>query len=273
MKPIKLWLATMATLWCSLTASAYDFEVNGIYYNLVSASDLTVEVTSGDNYYSGDVIIPSTINYSGKTMTVTGIGHDTFWGCSGLTSISIPSTITNIATSAFSYCEGTIDIVVESDNTVYDSRNNCNAIIETSSNTLIAGFYNTTIPNSITSIGNNAFEGCYGLTSITIPNSVISIGNNAFWGCSGLTSITIGNSVTNIGYRAFDGCNAIEKLELNCPTIESWFYGKPFVKEVIIGNSVTSIGNSAFAYCSRLTSVTVGDSVTSIGNSAFTNSI
>ena len=206
MKQVKLWLATMATLLCSLTASAYDFEVDGIYYNIISASDLTVEVTRGDNYYSGDVIIPSTINYSDKTMTVIGVGSNAFSSCSalisitipnsvtsiersafsgcyGLISITIPNSVTSIAGGAFSGCYGLINIVVESGNAVYDSRDNCNAIIETNSHTLFVGCKNTAIPNSVTSIAGGAFFDCDGLTNITIPNSVTSISKQAFYHC------------------------------------------------------------------------------------------
>jgi len=99
--------------------------------------------------------------------------------------------------------------VVESGNPRYDSRNNCNAIIETATNTLIAGCKNTTIPNSVTKIGPCAFFGCDGLTSIDIPNSVISIGDNAFAYCTGLTSIVIPNSVTEIGNWAFADCTGL----------------------------------------------------------------
>jgi hypothetical protein len=127
-------------------------------------------------------------------------------------------------------------MVVASENTKYDSRENCNAIIETSSNTLIAGCKSTIIPNSVTSIGEYAFEFCTGLTSIEIPNSVTSIGEWAFAGCYGLTSVTIGNSVTSIGSGAFYHCTGLTS--------------------VTIGNSVTSIGLSAFESCSGLTSIT-----------------
>jgi hypothetical protein len=120
---------------------------------------------------------------------VTSIGGSAFWECFGLTSITIPNSVTSIGDSAFYGCTGLTSIVVENGNSKYDSRNNCNAIIETASNTLIAGCNNSIIPNSVTSIGDFAFYGCSGLTSITIPNSVTSIGNGAFWGCSGLTSI------------------------------------------------------------------------------------
>ncbi len=180
--------------------------------------------------------------------SVTSIGYDAF-SCSGLTSITIPNSVTSIGASAFSCCSSLESIVVEDGNTKYDSRENCNAIIETESNALIKGCKNTVIPNGVTSIGYGAFADCDGLTSITIPNSVASIGNDAFWCCSELTSVTIGNSVTSIGSSAFNSC-----------------YG---LKSVTIGNSVASVGSSAFLYCSGLTSITIPNSVTSIGEQAF----
>ena len=125
-----------------------------------------------------------TIPYS-----VMSIGDDAFMGCSRLTSVTIGSGVTRIGSYAFDGCSGLTSIYVDSNNSVYDSRNNCNAIIETSSNTLILGCKNTVIPNSVTSIGGGAFEGCSGLTSITIPESVTSIGSSAFSDCSRLTSV------------------------------------------------------------------------------------
>ena len=116
--------------------------------------------------------------------SVTSIGDNAFRGCSGLTSIAIPNSVTSIGDYAFRGCSGLTSIIVESGNTKYDSRNNCNAIIETATNTLIAGCKNTEIPNSVTSIGGYAFSYCTGLTSITIPNSVKNIGDYAFRGCN-----------------------------------------------------------------------------------------
>ena len=114
---------------------------------------------------------------------------------------------------------------------------------------LCSGLTSITIPNSVTSIGDDALYGCSGLTSVTIPNSVTTIGICAFSGCFGLTSVTIPNSVTSIGTEAFWGCKGLTS--------------------VTIPNSVTSIGGSAFRYCSGLTSVTIGSGVTSIGEWAF----
>ena len=176
--------------------------------------------------------------------SVTSIGKSAFHGCSGLTSITIPESVTSIGNGAFWGCSGLTSIVVEEGNSTYDSRDNCNAIIETTNNTLIRGYQNTTIPNSVTSIGDRAFSGCSGLTSITIPNSVTSIGEGAFSGCSGLTSITIPNSVTSIGKEAFLGCSGLTSIT--------------------IPNSVTSIGEEAFSGCSGLTSIVVKE-----GNSTY----
>ena len=121
--------------------------------------------------------------------SVTSIGLGAFVDCSGLTSIEIPNSVTSIGDGAFSGCSGLTSIVVEVGNPKYDSRKNCNAIIETESNTLIAGCMNTVIPNSVTSIGLGAFADCSGLTSIEIPNSVTSIGNYAFYSCKNLTDV------------------------------------------------------------------------------------
>ena len=181
--------------------------------------------------------------------SVTSIGERAFDRCSGLASVTIPNSVTSIESFAFSGCSGLTSITVAQGNTKYDSRDNCNAIIESASNKLIAGCKTTIIPNGVTSIGSDAFNGCSGLTSITIPNSVTSIGIDAFSGCTGLTSITIPNSVTSIGERAFYFCSGLTSVN--------------------IPNSVTSIGYRAFERCSGLTSVTIGNGVTSIGQSAF----
>ena len=183
--------------------------------------------------------------------SVTEIGKWAFAYCSSLTSIEIPTSVTSIGGYAFYYCSGLTSIVVEEGNSYYDSRENCNAIIEAASNKLIVGCQNTIIPNSVTSIGDYAFYDCDGLTSIEIPNSVTSIGYRAFECCSNLTSIDIPNSVTEIGYAAFSGCSSLTSIEI--PT------------------SVTEIGEGAFEYCSGLTSIEIPTSVTSIGNNAFCN--
>jgi hypothetical protein len=114
---------------------------------------------------------------------VTSIGSYAFQDCDGLTSVEIPNSVTSIGESAFDYCSSLTSIVVAEDNAIYDSRDNCNAIIETQTNTLIAGCSKTTIPNSVPHIGSATFYNCSDLTSVKIPNSVTSIGNYAFYNC------------------------------------------------------------------------------------------
>ena len=294
-------LLTLSIL-ISIVANAYDFEVGGIYYNKDGKYAI---VTSGDSKYSGDVSIPSTVNYGGMEYSVTCINGGAFRECSGLTSVTIPNSVKSIDTWAFDYCIGLTSIKVESGNPKYDSRNDCNAIIETASNMLVSGCKNTVIPNSVTGIGSHAFYGCSsltsvtipnsvtsigeyafcncsGLTSVTIPNSVTSIGNYAFAGCTGLTSVTIGNSVKSIGDGAFSNCSGLTSIKVesgnttydsrnDCNAIIETASNTLVVgcKNTVIPNSVTRIGDYAFRGCSGLTSVTIPNSVTSIGNWAF----
>ena len=173
-----------------------------------------------------DLVIPDDI---------TEIKNYAFYGCTSVTSVTIPNSVTSIGEEAFYYCSGLTSIVVANGNSVYDSRNNCNAIIETSTNKLIIGCKNTIISDSVTDIGDYAFKSCTGLTSITIPNSVTSIGDYAFYYCTGLTEVNIPNSVTSIGAGAFSNCSGLTKVN--------------------IGNSVTSIGDYAFYDCTNLKTV------------------
>ena len=228
--------------------------------------------------------------------SVTSIGYNAFVLCTGLKSIEIPGSVTNIENSAFSSCSGLESIVVAEENTVYDSRNNCNAIIETATNTLLQGCQNTTVPSSVTGIGHSAFYlctalksieiansvttiadyafgNCEGLTSIEIPNSVTSIGKSAFLNCTNLSSVVIGNGVTSIGEGAFSGCRGLTSIEIgnNVENIGDYaFYGcSGLTGELVIPGSVTSIGDYAFRDCKGLTSVEIGNGVTFIGESAF----
>ena len=194
------------------------------------------------------------INCTGLTSVTIGnsvstIGGAAFGGCTNLTSIEIPSSVTSIVTNPFSDCSGLEQIIVDSGNTVYDSRENCNAIIKTNTNELVTGCKNTVIPNSVIEINYSAFSGCSGLISMTIPNSVTSIGTWAFSNCTGLISIGIPNSVTSIAGGVFSDCTSLTLIE--------------------IPNSVTSIAGGAFSNCTSLTIIEIPNSVTLIESNPF----
>ncbi len=248
---------------CNGLTSILVAEDNSVYDSRENCNAIIETTTNTLITGCNKTIIPNSVTSIGKSAfygchgftsitipnSVTSIGDGAFGRCSRLTSVTIPNSVTSIGECAFSKCNGLTSILVAEDNSVYDSRENCNAIIKTATNALIQGCKNTIIPNSVTSIGIGAFYGCHGFTSITIPNSVTSIGDGAFGLCTGLTEIAIPNSVTSIGDAAFSNCGGLT--------------------EVTIGNSVTSIGDWAFSNCGGLTKVTIGNSVTSIGDLAF----
>ena len=308
-------LLTLLLSMAGATASAHDIEVTTdgvtIYYSWTNGNTELQVSYRGDSYdaysneYSGSVVIPASVTYGGETYRVTSIGNSAFQYCAGLTSVTIPNSVTSIGIYAFYYCYGLTSItipnsvttigewafdgcygltsiVVEGGNPVYDSRNGCNALIKTASNTLIAGCQNTIIPNTVTSIGAAAFYGCTGLTSVTIPNSVTSIARNAFGNCTGLTSITIPNSVTSIAKGAFSHCDGLTSIIVeggnpvydsreNCNAIIETASNTLIAgcQNTTIPNTVTIIGADAFNYCTSLTNITIPNSVTTIEERAF----
>ena len=195
--------------WCGIdytNASGNPLSLAGhLYLNSQEVTDLVIPnsvTTIKPGTFTGckgltSVTIPN---------SVTSIGQSAFVNCSGLTSVTIPSSVTSIGNYAFARCSGLTGISVDAANPVYDSRNGCNAIIETASGTLKAGCMNTVIPEGVTAIADFAFYDCTLLPSIDIPEGVTSIGYAAFGCCNWLTSVTIPSSVTSIGDIAFIGC-------------------------------------------------------------------
>jgi len=172
-----------------------------------------------------------------------------FSGCTGLTSIFIPKNVTEFNLDDFQDCVNLQSIKVDKDNPVFDSREDCNAIILTESNTLLAGCNNTVIPDSVEKISSLAFAGRTGLTSFVIPNSVKKIGDHAFDGCTGLTNITLSDNLTEIAFNAFYGCTSLTSI--------------------VIPDSVTKIGDNAFEGCTSLKNIVIPASLTDIGWHAF----
>ena len=182
----------------------------------------------------GDMVLPSTL---------TTIGESAFNNCSGFTHVNIPASVTSIGDGAFGGCTGITSWTVDAGNPVYDSRDGCNAIIHTATNTLVIGCKNTYIPYSVTSIANSAFSGLTGLVNVNIPNSVTSIGSRAFYNCTDLTSVTIPDGITIINKYTFERCENL--INVNIP------------------NTVKIIDTQAFRMCSSLQSIMIPASVDS----------
>ena len=206
--------------------------------------------------------------------SVTSIGERAFEGCSSLTSVTIPNSVKSIGDRVFYNCSSLTSINVKSNNPNYSSIDG--VLFDKNQTALVLypigkqGAY--TIPNSVKSIGDDAFYGCRSLTSVTIPNGVTSIGSSAFYYCFSLTSVTIPNGVTSIGDWAFGYCSSLTAITIpeGITSIESGTFSEcTALASVTIPESVTSIGDYAFRDCSSLTSIVIPNGVTSIGGSAF----
>ena len=258
---ILLLLAALVAL--ATPATAYDFQVGGLCYNINSngtSVTLTVptsiQISPARATYgnlSGALTIPSSVTHEGTTYTVTAIEEWAFWYCKAITEVTIPSSVTTVGNGAFLNCSGL--------KKVNWNVTDCNDFELGSSaywNSYYGGvpgpfrYTDVTIinfGNNVKRIPNYLCSSLTGLTKLTIPNSVTAIGKNAFSGCTGVTSVTLSSSLTSIGNSAFSGCTGVTSMPLS--------------------SSLTSIGNSAFSGCTGLTSVTIPASLAEIGLTAF----
>ena len=276
------------------------FTQGDLSYECTSGTEVKVTACSSS---ATSVTIPATVTDSEVTYSVTAIDAAAFSGCTALTSITIPASVTSIGNMSFKDCSGLESITVATGNTKYDSRNGCNAIIETASNTLIQGCKNTVIPNSVTTIGSEAFWGCIGLTSINIPASVTSIGNDAFYGCERLTTVMVQRgetTITELGSDVFDDCDDdliiyvpndkvdvykeadnwkdyAEKIQGygTCGDAVYWSYNSTSKTLTIFGTGAKSNyfldDQPWYSYRNDITTVDIRAGVTTIGNYAFYN--
>lgn len=239
MKPLHTFTALL--LLCCTAANAYNFDVDGIYYNILSNDDKSVEVTHGNlqEEYRGNITIPAEVTHAGVTYTVASIGEGAFWGCDSLASITLPGSIASINGHTFYGCEG---------------------------------LKTATIEEGTTHIGVAAFACCTALKSLTLPCSVKEIGSDAFSGCVALTSITLPDNITNIAPFTFKGCTGLENIALPCniETIsEAAFWGCTSLENIALPAGLARIEGSAFEGCTALASITIPASTTAIEKHAF----
>ena len=227
----------------AVAAWGYTAKIDGIYYD-INSSNHTATVTYRDqNYvsYSGEVVVPASVEYEGEAYSVTKIGERAFGNCTSLQSVSLPNSITAIHDFAFVGCSNLTEIEIPQGVTAIQTRTfeDCFSLASVK------------IPEGVTTIGSSAFEYCTSLETIDLPKSLASIVELAFYQCRSLRSITIPENVTTIDGRTFEGCYALQSIHLS--------------------KNIVSIGEQAFYGCSALSEITLPESVTSIGKNAFTS--
>lgn len=244
----KIVLAVLLLLNSTIVANAHDFEVDGIYYNIISSTEKTVKVTyKGNAYdeysgeYSGTVTIPATVMRNGKIYTITSIGYYAFRDCAGLTNVDIPNSVTEIDISAFRDCTGLTNIIIPNSVTTMGSSvfQGCTSLTDAA------------ISENLTKLEYSVFADCIGLKKIVIPNRIKRIDDGVFYNCSAATEILLGDSVAYIDIAAFESCES--------------------VKSIKIPKSVRFIASRVFNGCLSLENIEIPDNLMNVGYACFDN--
>lgn len=236
---MKRFLFSLLSFVLSLQSFAFDFEFDGISYNIISSQDKTVEVTTGENVYSGNVNINSTVTNDGVTYSVIKIGDYAFAGCSSLFSVILPEGLQSIGSGGFSGCTSLASISIPS--TVKE--------LGTRSFSACSQLNNISLSSGLEIMGDYCFSGCSSIEEITIPSSVLILGNYCFSGCTKITSMSLPSGVTQIGEFCFNECIALESLQLP--------------------SELNALPSSFISGCKKLISFTIPETVTSLGSKCF----
>lgn len=291
-----------------VNAQMFDFfdtcSTGQVLYYTINDDQVTVTVThpsylnwGGYDKPVGELSIPPAVEYENVTFTVTAIDASAFATCNRLTSVVVPGTVVEIGDQAFVRCDS-LEVFrmgngvarlergilancprlqylsVGAGNSVYDSREGCNAIIETATNTLLVGSMNTVIPSSVRVVGEKAFEGNVLLQHVVVPDSVTEVGNRAFAGCTNLESVVLPTALSTMGQQLFSGCVGLTTANLpeTLTTVPvGTFEGCSALTSVAIPASVTVIGDMAFCSCAALSQVTLPAGLLTVGDHAFSD--
>lgn len=281
----RLLLATVMIL-NYVVVYADNIEIDGICYSVrrLAIETYDIAVTNKDGGYSGDIVIPQTINYDGKERQVTSIDYRCFSGCKELTSVKIPDGMTSLKQDCFKDCSSLTSVIIPNSVTSLGEASfyGCSKLESvklpvgiTSLSKNCFGYCrvlkNIELPNSVTSLGNGCFESCYELESINLPNGITSLPGFCFSGCCKLSNIVLPNNITSLGDRCFERCRLLNSIMLppGVVSLGKSCFENTGLENVTIPEGVSSLGSYTFCNCNRLVDITLPNSITSLGSACF----